>query len=580
MNRNRLYDAAFAFRALKLWDKLADDQIFAIQMKDQICYISITGMLGEHYSLGVYPGQEGIDSLWRIYQMSAVSESEEMAAFFGRSALICAFVPRDELEPESLAVLSPYLKARGMSIRGKKALWPQILRCRPYREFVYGYGEADAETMTEALEAACWLNGNSGRPIDTLAHLSEHDQTLPLLRREGDSWKIENLPMPPEPDISYPIGHTFNEMYTARVRKLEKKGSWACKIRLDPVPRDADGIEEKVLPWMLLTVDLDTGREIPVQPVRDYETRTEVMLDKMMEAMFRENVCPKAFCVYDERTFSLLEDWSAEMGIALSMEEEIPEELENLEDFADAQAYMGEEDSMQFMEEMLDLMLLLPDQELFLNQPELAEYIAHFRELQLHPDTPESIRAKVSEILERYDNFQSRQQSGAGKAGKSTGKKSKGKKGKKTTVPEKSLVISVSLDTGCYRHIRISDQALLEDLSLAILRAFNFDNDHLHGFFMDNQAYSPWDAYYSHGSEEGPATDQVTLAEAGMTAGKKFKYVFDFGDDWTFQCRVLRELDEITAEPVIIRKKGEAPPQYPEWDEEDWDEEDWDDDDE
>ena len=40
MNRNRLYDAAFAFRALKLWDKLADDQIFAIQMKDQICYIS------------------------------------------------------------------------------------------------------------------------------------------------------------------------------------------------------------------------------------------------------------------------------------------------------------------------------------------------------------------------------------------------------------------------------------------------------------------------------------------------------------------------------------------------------------
>ena len=65
-----------------------------------------------------------------------------------------------------------------------------------------------------------------------------------------------------------------------------------------------------------------------------------------------------------------------------------------------------------------------------------------------------------------------------------------------------------------------------------------------------------------------------------MTAGRKFKYVFDFGDDWTFQCRVLRELDEITAEPVIIRKKGEAPPQYPEWDEEDWDEEDWDDDDE
>ena len=90
---------------------------------------------------------------------------------------------------------------------------------------------------------------------------------------------------------------------------------------------------------------------------------------------------------------------------------------------------------------------------------------------------------------------------------------------------------------------------------------------------MDNQVYSRWDAYYARGvDEEGPATDEVSLREAGMQPGKKFKYLFDFGDDWTFQCKVLRELDESTPSAKIIRTKGEAPAQYPEWDDEDWDE--------
>jgi hypothetical protein len=150
-------------------------------------------------------------------------------------------------------------------------------------------------------------------------------------------------------------------------------------------------------------------------------------------------------------------------------------------------------------------------------------------------------------------------------------------KGKKKSGPEKTLVISVSLGTGCYRHIQISDQAMLEDLSLAILEAFAFDNDHAHAFFMDNRTYSPYDAYYVRGfDDEGPATDEVTLAEAGLRAEKKFKYLFDFGDDWTFQCKVLKETDEKTPRAQVVRSKGQAPEQYPIWDDDDDDDDDWD----
>ena len=43
---------------------------------------------------------------------------------------------------------------------------------------------------------------------------------------------------------------------------MKKRGNWACKLRVDPVLREANGMEEKVFPWELLTVDLDTGKAV------------------------------------------------------------------------------------------------------------------------------------------------------------------------------------------------------------------------------------------------------------------------------------------------------------------------------
>ena len=54
-------------------------------------------------------------------------------------------------------------------------------------------------------------------------------------------------------------------------------------------------------------------------------------------------------------------------------------------------------------------------------------------------------------------------------------------------IPKKTYIISVSLKKGCYRHIQIASDKTLDELSQAILSAFDFDNDHLHAFFMDNK---------------------------------------------------------------------------------------------
>lgn len=142
-------------------------------------------------------------------------------------------------------------------------------------------------------------------------------------------------------------------------------------------------------------------------------------------------------------------------------------------------------------------------------------------------------------------------------------------------IKPKALVISVSAGKGCYRHIKISDHATLEELSSEILDAFEFIEDHAHAFFMDNRAWSDADCYYMAMEDEDDDerhTCDYTLRKAGLKSGKKFLYIFDFGDEWRFACHVLRILDEPTVDPKVICTKGKPPIQYAGYD--DWDEDD------
>ena len=123
----------------------------------------------------------------------------------------------------------------------------------------------------------------------------------------------------------------------------------------------------------------------------------------------------------------------------------------------------------------------------------------------------------------------------------------------------KSLVLSVSVGTGCYRHIQIGEGATLLALSSAILDAFDFFDDHMHSFFMNNRA---WDADAEYmcpvGELDGARgySNKVKLSMFRLGKGDKFLYIFDYGDEWRFQIKVLRILEEPTARPIVLKSVG------------------------
>lgn len=63
---------------------------------------------------------------------------------------------------------------------------------------------------------------------------------------------------------------------------------------------------------------------------------------------------------------------------------------------------------------------------------------------------------------------------------------------------------------------------------------------------------------------------ETAVGEFGLEVGQGFMYLFDYGDEWRFKVRVHAiNPDAPEAEyPRIVEVVGEAPGQYPLWDDE------------
>ena len=146
--------------------------------------------------------------------------------------------------------------------------------------------------------------------------------------------------------------------------------------------------------------------------------------------------------------------------------------------------------------------------------------------------------------------------------------------GAEKSAPVEAWIISVKFRKGCYRHIQIPKTKTLAELADVILWSFDFENDHAHAFFMDNVAWSHADSYFlSFVSDdvEERYTENVYLDI--LSVKQKFKFIFDFGDEWCFECQVLREIAAEDEEAYIVREVGTPPEQYPDYDS--FDDEEW-----
>jgi hypothetical protein len=149
------------------------------------------------------------------------------------------------------------------------------------------------------------------------------------------------------------------------------------------------------------------------------------------------------------------------------------------------------------------------------------------------------------------------------------------------------IVLKVALQArkGIWRRIAIRSDQSLDEFHAAIFRAFDREDEHLYSFYFPKAGLRGQDAIrqgieFTHPmcfSDDNPFMSSgrnaatARLGELRLTVGKKFKYLFDFGDCWWHEITVESVDSPIEAGsyPRELQRRGESPPQYPDFEDDD-----------
>lgn len=135
------------------------------------------------------------------------------------------------------------------------------------------------------------------------------------------------------------------------------------------------------------------------------------------------------------------------------------------------------------------------------------------------------------------------------------------------------LRVTLEWDEVVWRDIEMLGRHTLHNLHEMIQVAFDWDDDHLYSFFMSGTFWDQGSAISHPLAGDTSDASEIELAALSLETGKRFAYLFDFGDEWRHMVEV-KEIGDTAVSgkkkdeyPKITRTKGEAPPQYPDWDE-------------
>lgn len=118
------------------------------------------------------------------------------------------------------------------------------------------------------------------------------------------------------------------------------------------------------------------------------------------------------------------------------------------------------------------------------------------------------------------------------------------------------LKITLDCNKKIYRVLRICGSDTLNNLSNIILSSFDFNDEHLYLFNLDNVKYSD-NAYYCM-PEYGDQSADIPIDQLQLAENQKILYLYDFGDEWVFRILVQKiECEENYSKPVVVKSIGE-----------------------
>jgi hypothetical protein len=248
----RLYEAAVGVKELSPWEWMTETDVFGVHdpETEEIGFVSVMGMLGEHFGVSLYPNPRALYDFWALEEAGPEINPDALLEI---PQLQVSFEDRNQLEERDRKVI----KELGFKFRGRKE-WPMFRSYRP--GFFPWFLEAEeARSLAVALDQLLEVAPRFREDRRLLAPDEESYLVRVPHQRSGTRvWEDTVMEVPPPSPVSIQI-----EMDPGALESLESLPQSGHELEMDlfvfPTPIQGEKGARPVFPYMLLTVHAGSG---------------------------------------------------------------------------------------------------------------------------------------------------------------------------------------------------------------------------------------------------------------------------------------------------------------------------------
>jgi hypothetical protein len=313
---SRLYEAAIGVKAMAPWQWMEEADVFGVQNPegDGLGFVSVMGILGEHLSVAVYLGAEGLSDFWALSQLGDAVPAE---AVLGIAHMQASFEDREQLTSRDRDVI----KALGLRFRGRQA-WPLF---RSYRSgYLPWHLEApEVRFLALVLEQTMDVAPRFKEDPTMWDDLDSEDYLMRVPREEGQvlQWEDQIVGVPPVEPAPIPLIMTREAVDQARQLP---RGRHTLEVDsfMMPTPTADERDDRPFFPHMLLVVERDSGMVLGSELLKP-EPSLEAMWGSLSDVLARQLVSlgsvPAQIKVRTPFDAGLLQPLADELGIEVKV---------------------------------------------------------------------------------------------------------------------------------------------------------------------------------------------------------------------------------------------------------------------
>jgi hypothetical protein len=316
----RLYESAVRIKEISPWEWMTETDVFGVRSPEtgELGFVSVMGLLGEHFAVSLYLGSEGIHGFLDLQEMGPFADPGDLIQI---PQIQASFENREELDKQDREVI----KDLNMKFRGRNA-WPMFRSYRPSL-FPWFLEAGEVRFLSCALEQLADVAPRFRDDSSLLEPSGGESYLLRAARQEGERrlWEDASTGVPPldAPPIEV-------EMEASKIEALGRLPRKAVRLEVDffmfpaPVQEEED---RPYFPHMLLVVDAGSGMVLGSDldvPHPSLEAMWGRVPENLADQLFGLELAPEKISVDSELLFDLLEPLASEVAFDLELSPSLP----------------------------------------------------------------------------------------------------------------------------------------------------------------------------------------------------------------------------------------------------------------